>query len=128
VTANKEKALAALLTTVTRDEAAAQCGLSTRTLRDYLRDPEFAAEYERQRRELVRDATKQMQSCLQAAVSTLHLIMTSEKPVPAARERVVAARSLLEYALRYTEVDIGAQLAAIEQRVNELEERDVIRA
>ena len=64
---NKEKALAALLTCDTQREAAAMCGLTDRTLRLYLADPAFYAEYRRRKRQLVSEATKQLPGSYKSA-------------------------------------------------------------
>ena len=51
MTPNQTKALAALLTCKSRTEAARACGLSTKTLQGYEKDPAFADALERGRRE-----------------------------------------------------------------------------
>lgn len=99
---NHEKALAALLTSSTQAEAAEKCGIAERTLRDYLRDPEFAEEYARQRKELVTDATRKIQTQMHAAIDVLAEIMNSKKRVTGARDKVAAAKALLDYGLKYT--------------------------
>lgn len=114
---NHEKALAALLTSKTQAEAAEKCGIAERTLRDYLRDPEFSEEYARQRLELVTDAARLIQTKLSAAVSVLDEIMTSKKRVTGARDRVSAAKAMLDYGLRYTEaVDIMPRMEKLWQK------------
>ena len=56
MTPNQTKALAALLTCKSRTEAARACGLSTKTLQGYEKDPAFADALERGRREALADA------------------------------------------------------------------------
>ena len=108
---NHEKALAALLTSSTQAEAAEKCGIAERTLRDYLRDPEFAEEYAKQRKELVTDATRKIQTKMHSAIDVLTEIMESKKRVTGARDKVAAAKALLDYGLRYTEAtDITPRL------------------
>ena len=117
---NKDKALAALLSSDTQLEAAEKSGLSVRTLRGYLDDPAFVAEYDRQRHQIVGDAARQIQIRLNDAVKTLHAIMTGDKPTPAAREKIVAARTFMEFGLRYTELaDIEARLTALEEQMED---------
>ena len=53
LTATQERALLALLSTRTNEEAAKQAGLTSRTLRRYLRTPVFRAEYLLRRREMM---------------------------------------------------------------------------
>ena len=120
MTRNQDKALAALLTSDTQAQAAENSGLSVRTLRGYMADPAFAEEYNRRRLEQVTDAARQIQTRLQAAVAILAEIMTSDKPITAARERIVAARSLLEFGLKYTELaDIMTRIKALEERMED---------
>ena len=112
--------MAALLTSDTQADAAEKSGLSVRTLRGYMSDPAFAEEYNRRRLEQVTDAARQIQNRLQAAVAILADIMTSDKPITAARERIVAARSLLEFGLKYTELaDIMTRIKALEERIED---------
>lgn len=113
MTPNKEKALAALLTQPTQEMAAAEAGIDPRTLRRYLADPEFQAEYKKAFSGLVTEATRQAQQSLSAALSTLREIL--EDSSQAATARIQASRSLLEYGLRLTEItDILRDLEAAE--------------
>ena len=112
MTPSKEKALAALLTSKTKNEAAAAAGIAPRTLRDYLADPEFQAAYAAAFRNLVTDATREAQQTLSPAISTLQAIMEDEEENSSAR--IAAARSLIETALRLTEFnDILTELQTI---------------
>ena len=45
MTPKMQKALAALLTQPTKEKAAAAAGITSKTLRSYLDDPEFQCEY-----------------------------------------------------------------------------------
>lgn len=111
---DREKAMAALLSSDTQAEAAAKCGLSDRTLRSYLADPEFAAEYKRRKRQLVTDATKQIQASYKVAIKALRGIVESENA--SAGEKISAARALLEYGLRFTEMaDVLSRLEDVER-------------
>lgn len=47
MTAKKQKALLALLTNPTKEKAAAAAGITSKTLRGYLAEPEFQAEYKK---------------------------------------------------------------------------------
>lgn len=120
MTRNQDKALAALLIADTQADAAEKSGLSVRTIRGYMSDPAFAAEYNRRRLEQVTNATRQIQTKLQAAVAIMAEIITSDQPIPAARERIMAARSLLEFGLKYTEMaDIMTRIKALEDRMDD---------
>ena len=69
MTPSKEKALAALLTCTTKQQAAEKAGISPRTLRGYLADPEFQEEYKKAFSGLITDVTRQSQQSLSPALS-----------------------------------------------------------
>ena len=114
---NKERALAALLSSDTQTEAAAKCGLSDRTLRLYLADPTFNAEFKRRKRQIISDATRQLQASYQAAIRALCNIVENKKSTPG--EKVSASRALLEYGLKFTEInDVLTRIEDIERAIN----------
>ena len=114
MTDKKAKALAALLSEPTQAAAAKKVGISARTMRRYMADPEFYEAYQLAHAQLVEDATKRMQRGLSAAVDTLQEIATD--PDAGKTARVAAARSLLEQALRYTELsDLLGRIAKLEE-------------
>lgn len=100
---NREKAMAALLSSDTQTEAAAKCGITDRTMRAYLADPEFYAEYRKRKRQLVSDATRQLQASYQSAIRALRNIVERDDSTEGAR--ISAARALLEYGGRFTETN-----------------------
>lgn len=100
---NQQRALKALLTCPTRTQAAEQAGLSMETLRRYLADAEFMAEYKRQFSEVVTDATRQAQQALHPALTALQDIVNN--PNESASARIAAARSILEFGLKLTEIN-----------------------
>lgn len=113
MTPAKEKALAALLKYPSQKQAAEACGLAPRTLREYMTDEEFATAYRDACRGMVESATRQAQQSLDSAISTLREICENEEA--AAGSRISAARTILEFGLRMTELwDILATLAKIE--------------
>lgn len=115
--ANKEKALSALLTSETRAAAAEKAGISDRTLRSYLSDPDFNAEYQQRKRKLLSDATHQIQQSMKIAVSTLKSIIQSKGSKDS--DRISAARLILEFGLKYTEInDILTRVEELERTVN----------
>lgn len=110
----KAKALQALLTQPTKAAAAEAAGISPRTLRDYLNNQDFQREYKKAFGELVADATRQSQQALSPALSALRDIV--EDGNESSNARIAAARTLLEYGLRLTEIsDILAELDEIDQ-------------
>lgn len=102
LTQKQQKALAALLTNPTREAAARAAGIESKTLRRYLADPEFQAEYQRAVSGMIEDAAAQAKQSLNPALSCLREIV--ENGDETATARIQAARSLLEYGLRLTEI------------------------
>ena len=114
MTEKQARALAALLSEPTQAAAAKKVGISARTMRRYMADPEFYEAYQQAHTQLVEDATQRMQRGLHAAVDTLKEIATD--PEAGKTARVAAARSLLEQTLRYTELsDIMSRIAKLEE-------------
>ncbi len=113
MTPKKQKALVALLTQPTKEKAAAAAGITSKTLRCYLDDPEFQAEYRKVFSELVEGATRQAQQAIAPALSTLREIV--EDGDENAQARISAARSILEYSVKLTETtDILTRLDELE--------------
>lgn len=102
MTNKQQRALQCLLICPTRKEAAEMAGITQKTLYNYLSDPEFKAAYERSVSSIVDDAARQCQQCLNPAITALKSICEDESQIPTAR--VSAARSLIEYALRLSEI------------------------
>lgn len=118
MTEKKALALAALLSEPTQEAAAKRVGLSARTIRRYLAEPEFLEAYQQAHARLVEDATQRMQRGLSSAVDALQEI--AKDPDAGKTARVAAARSLLEQALRYTELsDIMSRIAKLEELAGE---------
>ena len=116
--ANNELVLSALMTSETRQAAAIKAGISDRTLRAYLSDPGFLAEYQRQRKKLLSEATHQLQINLQTAIKTLVGILRDKGS--SEKSKISAARIILEYGLRFTETtDILESLEDMERKRNE---------
>lgn len=114
MTPKQQKALLALLTSPTREQAAAAAGITPKTLRGYLAVPEFQAEYKKAFAALVEDATRQAQQAMAPALSTLRDIV--EDTGENAQARISAARSILEYSMKLTETtDILPRLDELEQ-------------
>lgn len=116
MTPKKQKALIALLTQPTKEKAASAAGITSKTLRSYLDDEEFRAEYKKAFASLVEDATRKVQQTLEPAVAVLREIM--EDNDENGQVRVSAARSVLEYGLKLTEqTDILTRLTELEAAV-----------
>lgn len=119
MTPNKEKLLAALLTSRSKKDAAAAAGIAERTMRTYFEDPEFCQRYREAFAGVIEDATRQAQSLLMPALSTLQTVMEDEE-IPA-QARITAAKSIIDYSLKLTEqADILEQLRELERWKEEL--------
>lgn len=119
MTPNKEKLLAALLTSRSKKEAAAAAGIAERTMRTYFEDPEFFQRYREAFAGVIEDATRQAQALLMPALSTLQTVMEDEE-IPA-QARITAAKSIIDYSLKLTEqADILEQLRELERWKEEL--------
>lgn len=114
MTPKKSRALAALLTAPNREAAARVAGISPRTLRAYLSDPSFAAEYQRLQAEQIADAAQRGRQNMTAAMDALRAVMDDEDQN--GQTRVQAARSLLEFSLKLDEREnILRRLSALEE-------------
>ena len=119
MTPNKEKLLAALLTSRSKKDAAAAAGIAERTMRTYFEDPEFCQRYREAFAGVIEDATRQAQALLMPALSTLQTVMEDEE-IPA-QARTTAAKSIIDYSLKLTEqADILEQLRELERWKEEL--------
>ena len=92
LTQKQQKALAALLTNSTKEAAAKAAGIESKTLRRYLRLVSG----------MIEDAATHARQSLSPALSCLREIV--EDGEETATARIQAARTILEYGLRLTEI------------------------
>jgi hypothetical protein len=90
----KEKAISNLLTFATVEEAAEKTGIVQSSLRRWMKEPQFCAEYETAKEQVLGTAKERLRSGTLAAVEVL-LEVATDKESPASA-RVQAARSVLE--------------------------------
>ena len=109
----KDQAVMALITEPTMKAAADKIGITPRTLYKWLKMPEFRSAYMAAKREAVSVAITRLQQAATEAVETLRAIMNDPKKPASAR--VAAARSILEMAIKATEIE------DLEIRIEELE-------
>jgi len=116
LTANQRRALLALVEHPTHEEAATAVGLTSRTLRRYLEDPAFLAEYRALRRAVWERAVGELQTACSEAVSTLRANLGAESEAVQVR----AARSILDHARSGLETtDLLERLEALERRLDD---------
>jgi hypothetical protein len=109
-----EAAIAALLTRPTVEEAARVAGVGEKTLRRWLRDPHFNAQYLLARREAVSQAIARLQQSMGASAITMLKLMTDPTVPPAVRLR--AAECVFNFGIKGVEVeDIEARLTGLEE-------------
>jgi len=109
----QSRALAALLTSRTILEAATTAGVSERTLRRWLTQPEFASTYRSAAREAASEAVSSLLAAQREAVDVLVACLHDGTPAT----RVRAARCLLELGVRVGETDVDERLQLLEREV-----------
>lgn len=115
----QERAIGALLCHDTVGAAAKAAGVSETTLGRWLRLAAFQAAYRAARQDAVREAVVDLQRASGAAVRTLVAVM-DDAAAPASA-RVAAARSVLEGALRATELEeLQERVSGLERQIAEL--------
>jgi hypothetical protein len=114
LTPKQHKALAALLSEPTVILAAAKARVGERTLHTWLHEPAFDAAYTAARHDAVALAVGRLQNVSGSAVDALVEILNIRIPAPAA-VRVTAAKAIIEYAIRFRELD------ELESRIAQLE-------
>jgi hypothetical protein len=113
-----EVAIAALLSEPTQEQAARKAGIAHKTLRNWLRMPEFAKAFRQARREIVDRAIQLLQQTTVDAVNTLKDSMADDKP---AGVRVRAAQVIIEHALRALELtDLAEEQQELRAKLEEL--------
>jgi hypothetical protein len=116
LTEDQGRALEVLMRGGTQEEAATAAGSSSRTVRNWLRTPEFRTALNEARTGAWTETTSLLQSHTREAVTTLTAVMRDEK----ARgwERVAAAKALLDQSRRAVEVnDVQLRLAEVEAKL-----------
>jgi hypothetical protein len=120
LSANQHKALAALLAHTRVEDAARASGLSARTIRRYLAEPDFARAYREQQRLLLSETTATLQRIAGDAAAAIEDSLSPE--VEDKNLRLRAARTALEFLLRATETERKVrELEDVEERLEALE-------
>lgn len=107
------QALAALVSSSTVRQASAASGIPERTLWRLLEKPDFSARLEQEKEKLISTASDSLKAKVHAATRAIADVM-EDADAPAAA-RITAAKTILEYALRY------AEMADVIHRLDELE-------
>jgi hypothetical protein len=113
LTPKQEQAISALLAQPSIDRAAAACKVNERTLRRWLREPAFLAEYRAARKQIVEMSLALLQRVTGLAVEALVRNLSSGK----ASSEVASALGILDRAVK------AVELVDLVERVEELERR-----
>ena len=113
----KEAAIAALLTNKNHEEAAHAIGIDLKTLKRWMRLPEFIEEYRRARWEVVEQAYARVQQNTGAAGSVLLKLMVD--PATPASGRIRAALGVFGLAREALDLDIETRVSALERATGE---------
>jgi hypothetical protein len=112
----QERALAALLTCKTIEDAATKAEVHIRTVYKWLALPTFKASYLQARREAMGQVIGQLQQTATVAVRALREVL--DDPAAPHTARVSASRTVLELALRAMELeDLAQRIEALETHV-----------
>jgi hypothetical protein len=123
----QERALQATLSHPTLKEAALAAGISETTLWRYMQDEEFSRRLRGARRDAVNHAVIRLQRASSDAVSVLSDLMMKESAPPSAR--ISAARTVLDYAIRATEIDeLRSQIDELQEFLRKKQEQDALDA
>jgi hypothetical protein len=114
-TANRERALSALLSSGSIADAATRCGLNEKTLRRYLSDADFSKEYKAERRVAFEQNIVRLQSLHAGAVDTLERNLNCENPSVEVR----AAQIIIESNRKdFETLDILERIERLEENAN----------
>jgi len=109
----KEAAIAALLTQKNHEEAARAIGIDLKTLKRWMRLPEFIEEWRRARWEVVEQAYARAQQNSGAATSVLLKLMAD--PATPASSRIRAALGIFDISRAALDLEIETRVAALER-------------
>lgn len=112
---HKQRLIVALITSPTLDHAAKSCGLSRRTVYNWLQQPEFRAELEATKKGMMNSAIGTLQDGALSAAKALVWLVNA--PHTGEMTRLGAARTILEFAERFSIAEnLDKRIAALEQK------------
>lgn len=118
-----EQAISSLLVHASIEEAACHAGVSTPTLRRWLKEPAFAALYQQARHSALSQSIAVLHVASQQAAKALQEVIADSTASPSVR--VSAARIVLEMALKGMEVEqIVSRVEALELLVKTMPTAD----
>lgn len=116
LTTRQRRAIAAILTERNYEDAIKAARISRHTFYNYLKQPHFKAELDRQLNDLTDGAFNQLKSAGGQAVETLRALLGSENE----SVRLRASQAIIEYVIKARELgEISARLDEIEKVIAE---------
>jgi len=116
LTPKQKRAIAAILTARTYEDAIKAARIGRHTFYNYLKQPHFKAELDRQLNDLTDGAFNQLKGASGDAVDTLRTLLNSESETI----RLRASQSIIDYVVKARELgDISARLDEIERIIAE---------
>lgn len=113
------KVIPLIVTSPTYSEGCKKAKLNRTTFYEWLKDPEFKAELDRQRDDIAAEAFGILSQSLTKAVETLVSMLDNKDD----RLKRLTAKDIIDFIIRHKEiVDIDRRLAAIERRLNMLKQ------
>ena len=114
LTPKQRRTLAAILTARTYEDAIKAARIGRHTFYNYLKQPHFKAELDRQLNDLTDGAFNQLKSAAGDAVDTLRTLLNSESE----NVRLRASQAIIDYVIKARELgDISARLDEIEKTI-----------
>jgi hypothetical protein len=114
LTARQVRAIPFIVGSATYTEAIEKAGVGRKTFYEWLKQPEFKAELDRQRNEIAEEAFRVLENSLTKAVNALTgLLDTSDS-----RLKRLVCNDIIDHILQRKEIeDLDKRLTAIEQRL-----------
>jgi len=112
IESKKQRVITALLAHSTIEGAAASCGISSRTIRRWMKDPKFFAAYRREREQLTQNIAEALRREAGSAVEALVAVAKNGKSESA---RTSASKVILDFFFRNEERE------GLEKRLEALE-------
>ena len=115
LTPKQKRTIAAILSSRTYDEAMTTARISRQTFYNWMKQPHFKAELDRQLNELTDGAFNQLKNAAGDAVDTLRSLLNSESE----NVRLRASQAIVDYVIKARELgDLSARLDEIEKNIN----------
>ena len=117
---NQQRALFAMLTTTSIKAAAAKVGLSERTLRRYMDEPQFKRAYDAERARMLEEAIASLQALAGKAIATLGCVLDDERADSGTKLR--SAKFILDLMFRGLDMEHRHEFEAIAEEFEQFRE------